>query len=92
MLHLFALDVAEPNRDRGIGSQLIAFVEAEARRRSLFGVYLEVAVTNSNARRLYERVGYKQDGVPFQNSWNYHREDGSVEERVEEMVRLLKRF
>jgi ribosomal protein S18 acetylase RimI-like enzyme len=70
----------------------VAFVESEARRRDLNGVYLEVAVWNEHARRLYERLGYTQEGERFQNSWNFHREDGRVEERVEEMVRLVKRF
>lgn len=92
MLHLFALDVAEPLRNRGIGTELVTFVEEEARRRNLGGVYLEVAVRNGDARRLYERLGYVQDGGQFQNSWNFHREDGTVEERVEEMIRLVKRI
>jgi len=92
MLHLFALDVAEAVRNRGIGTQLVTFVEEEARRRGLGGVYLEVAVWNTDARRLYERLGYVQQGDAFQNSWNFHREDGTVEERVEEMIRLVKRF
>lgn len=92
LLHLFALDVSAPLRNRGIGTQLIDFVEAEARRRRLDGVYLEVALSNVHARRLYERLGYVQDAVPFQNSWNYTNEDGTVEERVELMVRLVKRW
>lgn len=92
LLHLFALDVSEPLRNRGIGTQLIDFVEAEARRRLLAGVYLEVALANVNARRLYERLQYGQEGVPFLNSWMYTHDDGTIEERVEEMVRLVRRF
>lgn len=91
LLHLFALDVAAPLRNRGIGSQMIAHVEAEARRRGLAGVYLEVAVDNTDARRLYERLGYAQQGVQFVAQWNYTAEDGSAVEQVEDMVRLVKR-
>ncbi len=92
-LHLFALDVAEPFRHRGIGTRMIAHVEAEARARSLSGVYLEVGTDNVTARRLYERLGYEQDGVPFLNSWNVYDAEGSVtEEIVETVVRLVKRF
>jgi [ribosomal protein S18]-alanine N-acetyltransferase len=90
-LHLFALDVAEPLRRRGIGTRLIGRVETEARARGLAGVYLEVGTDNVTARRLYERLGYEQDGAPFLNSWNVYDSDGSVtEEIVETVVRLVK--
>jgi GNAT superfamily N-acetyltransferase len=93
MLHLFALDVAEPLRRRAIGTQLIAHVEAEARRRGHSGVYLEVGVGNHAARRLYERLGYVQDGKPFPNSWNRYDEEGNLlKEMVEEVCRMIKRF
>jgi ribosomal protein S18 acetylase RimI-like enzyme len=92
-LHLFALDVAEPLRRHGIGGRMIAHVEDEARARSLAGVYLEVGTDNVVARRLYERLGYAQDGVPFLNSWNVYDADGNVsDEIVETVVRLVKRF
>ncbi len=92
-LHLFALDVAEPFRRCGIGTRLIGRVEDEARARSLAGVYLEVSTDNALARRLYERLGYAQDGVPFLNSWNVYDADGNVsDEIVETVVRLVKRF
>jgi GNAT superfamily N-acetyltransferase len=93
MLHLFALDVAPPLRNRGIGTQLIAYVEQEAKRRGHAGVYLEVGVENHGARRLYERLGYMQDGRPFPNSWHRYDEDGNLlEELVEEVCRMIKRF
>lgn len=92
LLHLFALDVGESMRNRGIGTRMIDHVEAEAKRRGLAGVYLEVGVDNTNARRLYERLGYVQDGKPFPNSWNRHGLDGEVVEVVEETCRLIKRF
>lgn len=92
LLHLFALDVAPPLRNRGVGTRLIEYVEAQSRRRGLDGVYLEVAVTNVNARRLYERLGYVQQGVQFVAQWNYIEDGGAVVERIEDMVRLVKRF
>lgn len=92
-LHLFALDVAEPLRARGIGTRLIAYVEDEARTRGLAGVYLEVGTANHRARRLYERLGYEPDGKPFLNSYNRYDAHGNfLEEVVETMQRLLKRF
>jgi ribosomal-protein-alanine N-acetyltransferase len=92
LLHLFALDVAPSLQNRGIGTRLIEYVEAEAHGRELDGVYLEVAITNANARRLYERLGYVQQGVQFVAQWNYTEDDGTVVERIEDMVRLVKRF
>lgn len=93
LLHLFALDVGEPLRNRGIGTQLIVHVEAEARRRGHAGVYLEVGINNNDARRLYERLGYTQDGRPLPNSWNrYDEEANFLEEVVDEVCRMIKRF
>jgi ribosomal protein S18 acetylase RimI-like enzyme len=92
-LHLFALDVAQHLRRRGIGTRMIAYVEDEARVRGLAGVYLEVSTDNIDARRLYERLGYVQDGAPFQNSWNRYDSNGNVSEEVVETVnRMVRRF
>jgi ribosomal protein S18 acetylase RimI-like enzyme len=91
-LHLFSLDVAPPLRNRGIGSTLIAAVESEARTRSLSGVYLEVSVSNVNARRLYERLGYTADGPPFPISYIRYEEPGNRQEVTDTRVRLVKRF
>ncbi len=92
-LHLFALDVAQPLRRRGIGTRLIGHVEEEARARRLAGVYLEVSRDNVDARRLYEALGYVEDGKPFQNSWNRYDSEGNIIEEVVELVnRMVKRF
>lgn len=92
-LHLFALDVCPALQSRGIGTRLIARVEEESNLRGLSGVYLEVATENKRARALYERLGYSQDGRPFLNSWNRYDTDGNlIEEVVETVVRLVKRF
>jgi len=92
-LHLFALDVSPALQSRGIGTRLIALVEEESRTRGRAGVYLEVSTQNVGARRLYERLGYAQDGKPFLNSWNSYDSDGNfIEEVVETVVRLVKRF
>jgi ribosomal protein S18 acetylase RimI-like enzyme len=91
--YLFALDVAGQLRTRGIGTRLIAAVEAEAQRRGLDGVYLEVGIGNTRARSLYERLGYEQDGKPFLNSYNRYDAHGNFQEEVvETMCRLVKRF
>jgi ribosomal protein S18 acetylase RimI-like enzyme len=92
-LHLFALDVAPELQSQGIGTRLIDRVEEESRVRGRAGVYLEVSTQNVGARQLYERLGYEPDGKPFLNSWNrYDAEGNHIEEVVETVVRLVKRF
>ncbi len=70
-LQLYALDVAEPYRRRGIGSALSEAVEAEARRRGLPEVHLKVALANREAIRLYRRLGYRQQGEAFTDHWSW---------------------
>lgn len=91
-LHLFGLDVSPALRNRGIGSVLIACVEEQAQERARAGVFLDVSIENHGARRLYERVGYVQDGEPFVNSYFRYDEDGEAEEIVSTLVRMVKRF
>ena len=92
-LHLFALDVAEAHRRRGIGTHLVERVEQEALTRGDSGVYLEVALTNVDARRLYERLSYVVSGEPFEKGWNPPREDGTPGEWESDIVqRMFKHF
>src|SRR5262245_24004793 len=58
-MHLFALEVAPEQRNRGIGTGIIEHVVTEASRRGCETVYLEVRVDNP-ARRLYHRLGFRR--------------------------------
>jgi ribosomal protein S18 acetylase RimI-like enzyme len=92
-LHLFALDVASRYQRRGIGTRLIAQVEAEAAERGHIGVYLDVGVQNPDARRLYERLGYVAEGEPCERGWRRPNPDGTPGNYVSEIVqRMFKRF
>ena len=91
-LHLFALDVASAYRDGGIGTALIRAVEREAAGRGLAGVWLDVAIDNPDAMRLYERLGYRREGPIVVNRWSYVDENGTQQNRVETCYRMLKRF
>jgi ribosomal protein S18 acetylase RimI-like enzyme len=92
LLHLYALAVEPASQNRGIGTALIRAVEHEARRRGLGGVYLGVANDNIAARRLYERLGYVEEGRPFVSRWTWRGADGSSRDVVELVHRLFKRF
>jgi len=89
-MHLFALEVGPEWRDQGVGRALVEQVLAEARRRGLRRVFLEVRVDNP-ARRLYHRIGFRRVGGAFLNFW-WRFDDGGGRERVDELsVRMVKR-
>jgi len=92
MLHLFALGVVPSLQQRGIGKALIRRVEDEARARGLRGVWLGVADDNYDARRLYDRLGYVQEGEAYTGRWLWRGPDGEEREVVENIHRMFKRF
>lgn len=55
--------VAAGRRSRGVGTRLLDELEREARRRGFNRISLAVGVTNTGARRLYERQGYLDAGL-----------------------------
>lgn len=91
LLHLFALDVAPARQRRGIGSALINAVEREASLRRLAGVWLDVAIDNIDAMRLYERLGYRRCAAVV-NRWSYVDEHGVHKDVAEMCYRMFKRF
>jgi ribosomal protein S18 acetylase RimI-like enzyme len=56
---LYSLSVAPTVRGRGIGTQLLDFVDAELERRSIRDLRIAVMVGNADAQRLYERRGLR---------------------------------
>jgi GNAT superfamily N-acetyltransferase len=56
--------VAESHRRRGIASRLSLVAEERARARGHDAIALDVDVDNTAARRLYERLGYRERGTP----------------------------
>jgi ribosomal-protein-alanine N-acetyltransferase len=59
---ILSLGVVPRRRRRGTGRQLVAAIIAEARRRDLGSVVLEVATDNNAARRLYGELGFGRVG------------------------------
>jgi ribosomal protein S18 acetylase RimI-like enzyme len=55
---VYSLSVAERARGRGIGAELLDFVDRELSRRGIVDVKIAVMVGNEAARRLYERRGF----------------------------------
>ena len=57
--HLYDLYVEGGVRGRGIGRELIAVTAERLRQRGVTHMSLDVALTNTSARRLYERLGFQ---------------------------------
>ena len=56
---LYSLSVASDWRGRGIGTQLLDFVDAELASRGVRDLIVSVVLGNSDAQRLYERRGLR---------------------------------
>lgn len=61
-VHLTLIGVAADRRRSGIGRKLLAWVEDSAKIAGIFRMSLEVRAGNSDARRFYARLGYKETG------------------------------
>ncbi|MBI1759679.1 MAG: ribosomal protein S18-alanine N-acetyltransferase [Actinobacteria bacterium] len=61
--HIMTLGVRTDWQRAGLGGRLLAGLLAEADRRQVHQVLLEVAVDNAAARRLYTRAGFRPVGV-----------------------------
>lgn len=61
-VHLTLIGVVDTHQRRGIGRQLIAWVEDSAVIAGLFRINLEVRCGNHDARRFYAVLGYREDG------------------------------
>ena len=73
-----ALLVHPSLRSRSVGTQILAAAEAMVRDRGVHRIGLAVAVENSRARALYERLGYQDAGIgEFGNAWSYVDEHGN---------------
>lgn len=52
--------VAPPARGRGIGREVLAFVEERARKKAAVQIFLEVEIANERAFGFYERSGWRK--------------------------------
>ena len=71
-LRIAALAVDAAARGQGVGSRLLEAIFAKARADGLAAVRLEVVDTNTGARELYERLGFKvvkTERYPLPRNW-----------------------
>jgi ribosomal protein S18 acetylase RimI-like enzyme len=73
--YIYGFRVRPAYRGVGVGSRLLQTAEADLARRGFRSICLNVARVNQDARRLYERFGYRvvaaESGV-----WSYLDEQG----------------
>lgn len=75
--HVMNLVVAESDRRRGIATRLLEEVFAQTRDQGRRGFTLEVRVSNDGAVRLYERLGFRAQGVR-RGYYTDNREDALI--------------
>jgi len=61
--HLFLLAVLPAFRHRGLGRELVSWLEACARTAGIFDIRLELRISNAPARAFYQSMGYAENGV-----------------------------
>ena len=61
--HITNIAVKESFRNRGFGIMLMEALIEEAKELEIFSMTLEVRVSNANALKLYEKMGFKSAGV-----------------------------
>ncbi len=89
--YIFAFRVRPQFRNRGVGTMLMRFIERDLARRGFSTVTLNVAKENPDARRLYERLGYRITGSK-PGKWSYRDDKGQVQRVHEPAWRMEKRI
>lgn len=88
---LNAITVAKSYRNQGIGTALIEEAEKIAKERGFKRVGMGVNPENEGAKRLYEKLGYKDSGTGLHlGSWEVIGKDGNTFIESEEGLVFLK--
>ena len=90
--YIYGFRVRPTYRSGGLGTRMLTVAEADLQRRGFHIATLNVAQVNNNARRLYERMGYKV--IAFDpGRWSYPDDKGvwqSIEEPAWRMEKFLR--
>ena len=78
-------------RNRGIGSHLMTYVEKDLYEKGFRFATLNVAKENPDARRLYERLGYKVIGSK-PGVWSFQDDNGKTQHVNEPAWRMMKKL
>lgn len=89
--YMFAFRVKRQFRNQGVGTMLLHFIERDLTRRGFRIVTLNVAKENPDARRLYERLGYRVTGSR-PGKWSFRDDKGKIQRVNEPAWRMEKRI
>jgi ribosomal protein S18 acetylase RimI-like enzyme len=84
--HIITLDVLEPYRRLGVGTELLRAAEQAASSHGVQRIYLETATTNKAAIALWKKHGYREFAVVVNyygrglDAYRMHKTIGNVEE------------
>ena len=87
--YLYGFRIRPVYRGRGIGSLMLRVAEQDLLQRGYRRVVLNVSRTNLEARRLYERMGYRVFGTD-PGRWSYVDDQGKTREVHEPAWRMEK--
>lgn len=82
--------VMEVFQGQGIGSRLLEQCEKVVRSEKHPQVSLAVALENTAAKRLYERLDYHVTGTPYHDEWSYTDAKGQTIEVSELVTDMMK--
>ncbi|WP_255331416.1 ribosomal protein S18-alanine N-acetyltransferase [Methanocalculus taiwanensis] len=74
--HICTLAVADEYRQRGVGRELISWIEYDLRQKGASAIELEVRISNHTAITFYKKLGYQE--VFVYDSYYKDGEDGLV--------------
>lgn len=89
--YIFAFRVKNDWRNRGVGTYLMHFVENDCHQRGYAYLTLNVAKTNLDALRLYERLGFQVIGSR-PGRWSFKDDLGRTQHVNEPSWRMIKRI
>ncbi|MCB2214153.1 GNAT family N-acetyltransferase [bacterium] len=89
--YIFAFRVKRRFRNQGVGTMLMRFIERTLTRQGFKTVTLNVAKENPDARRLYERLGYRVTGSR-PGKWSFRDDKGKIQRVNEPAWRMEKRI
>jgi ribosomal protein S18 acetylase RimI-like enzyme len=87
--YLHSFRVRPAMRNRGLGANLMTFIEQDLIQRGFRELTLNVAEDNEGALRLYQRLGYSIL-KEISGKWSFYDEKGKLQKVVEPGYRLIK--
>lgn len=87
--YIYGFRVQEQFRNQGIGTRIMYTIEDDLKKRGFRQVTLNVGKDNQDARRFYDRLGYKMAGDD-PGQWSYIDDKGKRRDMNEPAWRMVK--